>query len=174
MKRLVRQGKDINKRLIRRSKLGHPPASAADVKSVLRSLLQQSPIEFESRLKEAISTAPGFNENQLEEMISTYNDKQDDESFNSLFTYIEPFVNKAIERRRTRAEQVLRQQGYRVSPAGGQVYIVDDTEDGDRYQTSAQNETCSCMDFQRIGKLGLWCKHLYAIWSQPKGLLDLS
>ena len=174
MKRLQRQVVNFNKRLIRLCKLGHPPASAADVKSVLRSLLQQSPIEFESRLKEAISTAPGFNEKQLEGMLSDYNSKQDDESFNSLFTYITPFVDKAIERRRTRAEQIIRQQGYRVTPAGGQVFIVDDTEDGDRYQVNLNQETCTCMDFQRVGNLGLWCKHLYSCWGGARDLMDLS
>lgn len=163
-----------SRRLVKFCKLGKPPASAGDIKSILRSLIQSNPIAFESRIKEVISTSSGFNEQSLEEAISDYNNDQSNESFEKVFTSISDGLNEAINKRRSKAEEIIRRNGYKIQSLGNNTFQVKDLEDQDTYQVNLTNETCTCMDFQRLAPLSLWCKHLYGSYAITKNLQDIS
>lgn len=165
--------KSCNRRLVRIGKLGKPPSSSADIKSIIRSLVRENPIQLEALLKQAMGSSDGFNEQGLESAISQFTERQDDASFEDLFNVISDGLNQAIQKRRGRAEEIIRNQGYQVNPLGNRVFKVNDTEDGDVYQTDVGQETCTCIDFQRINGLGLWCKHLYGLYGMQNGMLDM-
>jgi hypothetical protein len=161
-------------RLIKFCKLGKPPASAADIKSILRNLIQTNPIAFESRIKDVIGTTEGFNEQNLEETISKYNADQNDQAFEEVFNSISEGLNEAINRRRQKAEEIGRRNGYQVQNLGNNTFQVKDLDDQDVYKVELNQETCTCLDWQRISPLSLWCKHEFGVWSQTQNLQDIS
>lgn len=170
---LNQQSLKSTKRRLVYCKLGKPPASAADIKSILRNLIQTNPIAFEAKVKEAVSTTEGFNEEDLSQKIADYNNDPGNQTFEEVFNTISDGLNQAISRRRQRAEEIGRRNGYQVQNLGNNVFKVKDLDDQDIYQVDLTNEKCSCLDHQRLATLELWCKHLYGVWAQTQNLQDI-
>jgi hypothetical protein len=156
--------------LIKRAKLGRPPVSAADIKGILRTLIQTNPAAFGPIIKGVIGTTERFQDDEFNKKISDYNANQGDQAFEAIFTFISPGLDEAINRRRHKAEDILRRSGYKIQALSNSTYQVQDLEDQDTYQVSIPNETCTCLDWQRVSKISLWCKHLYGCSSSQQGL----
>lgn len=160
------------KRLIKKSKLGRAPATIEDIKTFVRQKLD-NPTLLQSKLKDIVDRIEDFNDDQFQNVVNNYLDNPSDGNFNSLISYLAPLVNRAIDLRRQRAEQILRDNKYIIKGSGSYYKIVNH-DDSNEYTVDLNNETCTCPDYARMGWFQLWCKHLYTVFLLKNNIDDIT
>lgn len=161
------------RKLIRKSKLGKPPQSFADIRGLIRNLIENNPSLLQSQLKEVIGSTAGFNNQNYLELINLYNNTKSSNDLIKVFNFLSPIIDQVISKRKIRAEEIIKRQNYSLTSEPDGTFTIKDLTENDTYHINLTTETCTCLDFQRLNPFGLWCKHLYACWALKNNLVDI-